>query len=353
MKNKSSLIVIILLTILCAVSFYLYKNKTSGSTVDKEARDFKIEDTASITRIFMADKNGNSITLTRTKNGWETTNHYHCRADAINLLLYTMKRMEVKSPLSKNAKPGVIKFMIGKSIKVQAYHNDELIKQYYVGHENMENDATYMILTNPDTGENYEDPFLMCIPGFNGYLSSRYILSEDEWRDRLVLNYIPPQLKSIKLDYTANKDSSFVINLKSTTSFELKKLDGTSLPFDESKMKQYLAYFQNVNYEKLLNNFNKRLVDSVQNAVPFLKMTITDNTNKVREFSFVYKKSTPDLNMKYGVDYKYDPDRLFLVDETTKDVSVIQYYVFGKIMQTYGYFLSKPLLKSSSKLNPL
>ena len=166
MKNKSSLIVITLLAILCAVSFYLYKHKTSGSTIGKEERNFKIEDTASVTKIFMADKNGNSITIERTKNGWVTPNKYPCRSDAVQLLLYTMKMMEVKSPVSKNAKPGVIKLMIGRSIKVQAYHNDELIRQYYVGHENMENDATYMILTNLDNGENYEEPFLMCIPGF-------------------------------------------------------------------------------------------------------------------------------------------------------------------------------------------
>lgn len=345
MKNRSSLIVITLLTILCAVSYYLYKNKTGGSTIDKEARAFKIEDTASVTKIFMADKNGRSITLERTKNGWRTPNGYLCRADAINLLLYTMKRMEVKSPVSKNAKPGVIKIMVGRSIKVQAYHNDELIKQYYVGHENMENDATYMILTNLDNGENYEEPFLMCIPGFNGYLSSRYILSEDEWRDRMVLNYIPPQIKSIKLYHENNKDSSFVINLKSTTNFELQKLNGTPIPYDEAKMKQYLAYFQNISYEKLMNNVNKRLVDSVQNAIPFLKMTITDNNNKVREFSFVNKFSTAELNKKYGIEYKYDPDRLFLLEEGTKEVSVIQYYVFGKIIQNYGYFLPKSSVK--------
>lgn len=345
MKNKSSLIVITLLAILCAVSFYLYKNKTSGSTMDKEARDFKIEDTALITKIFMADKNGNSITLERTKAGWVTPGKYPCRADAIKLLLYTMKMLDVKSPVSKNAKAGVIKIMVGRSIKVQAFHNDELIKQYYVGHENMENDATYMILTNLDNMENYEEPFLMCIPGFNGYLSSRYILSEDEWRDRIILNYIPPQLKTIKMEFTNNQDSSFVINLKSTTNFELKKLNGTPLVFDEVKMKQYLAYFQNINYEKLLNNTNKKLTDSIQNAIPFLKMSITDVNNVTEEFSFVNKHTTAALNQKYGVDYKYDPDRLFIVKKSNKEVSLIQYYVFGKIIQTYGYFLPKSAVK--------
>lgn len=345
MKNRSSLIVITLLTILCAVSFYLYKNKTGGSTVDKEARDFKIEDTASITKIFMADKNGQQITITRTKKGWVTPGGYPCRADAINLLLYTMRMLDVKSPTSKNAKAGVIKLMSGRSIKVQAFHNDELIKQYYVGHENMENDGTYMILTNLDNMENYEDPFVMCIPGFNGYLSSRFILNEDEWRDRLLINYIPPQLRSIKMDFTGNQDSSYVIDLKSTTRFELKKLNGTPLPYDEVKMKQYLSYFQNINYEKLLNNVNKRLTDSIQNAIPFLKMSITDVNNVTEEFSFVNKHTTAELNQKYGVDYKYDPDRLFVVKKSNKEVSLIQYYVFGKIIQTYSYFLPKAAVK--------
>src|ERR1041384_7907365 len=110
MKNKSSLIVITLLTLLCAVSFWLYKNKTSGSTVDKDARNFKVEDTASITKIFMADKNNHSITLERTKNGWVTTHGYRARPDAVNLLLYTMKTLDVKSPVSKNAKKGVINY---------------------------------------------------------------------------------------------------------------------------------------------------------------------------------------------------------------------------------------------------
>ncbi len=345
MKNKSSLIVITLLSILCAVSFYLYKNKTNSGTIDIESRNFKIEDTAAVTKIFIADKEGRSITLERTENGWVTPKKYHCRTDAISLLLYTMKRLEVKSPVAKNAKKGVIQLMIGRSLKVQAYHNNELIKQYYVGHENQDNNATYMILTNIDTEENYEEPFLMYIPGFEGYLSSRYIIDEYEWRDRLIINYTPPQLKSIKMDFIVNPDSSYIITLKNTTSFELSKMNGTPIAFEEAKMKQYLAYFQNISCEKVLSGISKHLSDSIINAVPFLNMTITDNTNKTKEFSFVNKYSSEALNRKYGFNYKYDPDRLFIIDKATKEISLIQYYVFGKIIQTYGYFLPKTTVK--------
>ena len=345
MKNKSSLIVITILTLACAASYYLYKNKTSGSTVDKDARNFKIEDTATVTKIFIADKNNHSITLERKKGGWVTPHGYPCRTDAINLLLYTMKMLDVKSPVSKNAKPNVINYMVGHAVKVQAYSGDDLIKQYYVGHENAENDGTYMILTDIESGENYEDPFLMCIPGFNGYLSSRYFMSENEWRERMVINYTPDQLKTIKLEFSEHPDSSYAIKLNSTTSFELQKLSGSALPFDEAKMKQYLAYFQNISYELLLNNENNKLVDSVKNAIPFIKMTITDTKNQTKQFNFVRKNSSPALNMKYGVHYIYDPDRLFMNYNSGQEVTVVQYYVFGKILQTYGYFLPKIAVK--------
>jgi hypothetical protein len=48
------------------------------------------------------------------------------------------------------------------------------VKQYYVGHATQDNTGTYMLLTNPETDKNYEDPFVTHIPGFDGFLSTRY-----------------------------------------------------------------------------------------------------------------------------------------------------------------------------------
>lgn len=345
MKNKSSLLVIAALSVLCAVSFYLYKNKTSGSTLDKEARDFAIKDTASITKIFLADKEGRKITLERKNNGWIVNEKYPCRPDAISLLLYTMYMVDVKSPVSKNAKQGVIKLMAGKSVKVEVYSGSDLIKQYYVGHENQLNDGTYMILTDLSSGQNYEEPFLTHIPGFNGFLSTRYFTDESDWRSHLVLNYIPPQLKTIKVEHLENPDSSFVIDVIDTKTFTLKKTNGSPLAFDEVKMKQYLAYFQNVSVEKILTKFNKKLSDSLRNAIPYLSLSITDTKNETKVFNFLHKNSTYELNQKYGIDYKYDPDRFFMKYEGDKEVALVQFYVFGKILPTYEYFLPKTTVK--------
>ncbi len=345
MKNKSSLTVIFILIALCSVSYYLYKNKTSGSTLNKDSSNFKVEDTASITKIFMADKNGKRITLEKGKICWMINGKYPARQDAINLLIYTMRTLDIKSPVTKAGKDNVIKLMSGKSVKVEIYSEGDLIKQYYVGHENQDNDATFMLLTNLDSGENYDDPFLMHIPGFTGYLSSRYFLDEAEWRSRLIINYIPPQMRSIKIENAAVSDSSFVINLKNTNSFELKSLKGQPIPFDEMKMKQYLAYFQNINFEKLLTTVNLRLVDSLKNAIPFLRMSITDTKGETRVFSFLQKYSTIDINRKYDTKYTYDPDRFYMRYDNDKEVALVQYYVFGKMLPNYSYFLPQNTVK--------
>lgn len=343
MKNRSSVIIIFILVALSGISFYLYKTKNKTSTLNQDARNFRIEDTSSVTKIFMADKNGRSITLSKGKSGWIVNGKYPARPDAISLLLYTMNMVDVKSPVANAAKKNVIKFMAGKSVKVEIYSDDELIRQYYVGHESPNSDGTYMILTDISTGKNYDEPYLTHIPGFNGFLSVRYFVDEADWRDRLVISYTPPQLKSIKMENLEHPDSSFVITLKNSTTFNLAKPNGEPIAFDEMQMKQYLAYFQNISYERLL--FKKKTIDSLQQQLPYMRLSITGTNDSTKVFSFIKKNSNYDINKKYGIDYKYDPDRLFMRFNNEKEVAVIQYYVFGKLLQNYDYFRAKKPVK--------
>jgi hypothetical protein len=65
--------------------------------------------------------------------------------------------------------------MAAKSTKIEIYSKGEKVKQYYVGHATQDNTGTYMLLTNPETDKNYEEPFITHIPGFEGFLSTRYL----------------------------------------------------------------------------------------------------------------------------------------------------------------------------------
>ncbi|MBP8034501.1 MAG: hypothetical protein KAZ71_07870 [Bacteroidia bacterium] len=338
--KKSTIIILTVLIALAGLSIYIYKSKGKTSTIDKEASDFKYKDTAAIDKIFLADKDGKQILVERKKDGWMVDEKYHVRPDVIELLLYTIKSVEVKSPVSKNGRNSVIKIMSSKSTKIEIYSKGEKVKQYYVGHPTQDNTGTYMLLTNLETGENYEEPFITHIPGFDGFLSSRYLTDAVDWRDRLILNYRPPQIKQIKLELHGDPDSSFVIDLFSMQRFGLKTKKG-SIAFEEDKMKQYIAYFQNVNCEIVLDKKDK-IVDSLsKSAIPFATLTITDRNNGNSSCEFFHKQAIAEKNKEYGIDYKYDPDRLFVRYNNGKDYGVAQFYVFGKILQTYQYFLPR------------
>ena len=61
MKNRILIAVIAILGILAG---YLYLKDNTG-TIKEELRNFAVEDTASITKIFLVDKAQKSVTLTR------------------------------------------------------------------------------------------------------------------------------------------------------------------------------------------------------------------------------------------------------------------------------------------------
>ena len=329
-----------LLIALAGLSVYIYKNKNKTSTIDKEASDFKYKDTASIDKLFLADKDGNQVLLEKKAEGWILDGKFKVRPDVIETLLYTIRSVEVKSPVSKNGRNTVIKIMAAKSTKIEIYSKGEKVKQYYVGHATQDNTGTYMILTNIETGENFEEPFITHIPGFDGFLSTRYLTNEIDWRDRLIINLRPPQIKQIKLDLHEIPDSSFVIDLFSMQRFGLKTKKG-NVKFEEDRMKQYIAYFQNVNCEAVLDK-KHHLVDSLsKSAAAFATLTITDRNNNISTYDFFHKYPVASKNEQYGVDYKYDPDNLFVRYNNGKDYAVAQFYVFGKILQTYDYFLPK------------
>lgn len=339
--KKSSLITIGVLIALIGISVYVFKNKNKTSTIDLEASNFKTQDTASIDKIFLADKNGKTVTLERTNKGWQLNGQYNVRPDLITTLLYTMKMIEIKSPVSKASKENVLKIMVANSTKVEVYSRGEKIKQYFVGHTTQDHLGTYMVLTNLETGDNYEDPFITHIPGFEGYLSTRYSANYLDWKGTMVINYRPPQIKQIKLDLHEIPDSSFVIDLFSMQRFGLKSGKGTALQFEEDKVKQYIAYFQNLSCEISLEK-KDRLIDSLTtSAKPFATLTITDRNEETNTCEFYHKQPVASKNAQYGVDYKYDPDRIFIRYNKGEDFALAQYFVFGKVLQTYGYFLPK------------
>lgn len=332
-KNRTSLIVTLVLVL---VSLYFLFFRNSFSTLGQKDNDFAVADTAAITKIFMADKDNRTVTLTRVKGGeWMVDNKYKVRSDAMNTLLYTMKLLAVKNIIDPRGIPEVIKGLASGGIKVEIYQGDNRVKVYYVGGPTADQTGTFMLLANNNTEEPVKQPYIIYIPGFDGYLTTRYFVKEEDWRDRTIIQYYPYALKTVRVTY-AMSDSGFQINVLGKNRFSLENptLHKQVPEFDTSALKQYLTYYQSVSWEVTVESTKK---DSILHTMPIAVIDVEDTAKKTTEIKLYNKAATDRQREKYGKDYKYDPDQMYAL-VNGQDFVLVEYFVFGKMFQPISYF---------------
>lgn len=324
--------------------WFIINNKRS--TIKETLRDFAVEDTAAVNKIFLADKRGNSITLQKNTDGkgWMLNGKYSARMDLVNTLLLTMKKVDVKEPVGKKAQDNVVKQLAAEAVRCEIYQDDKLVKAYYVGSQTQDMTGTYMILIDLETMKPSAKPFITYIPGFEGYLSTRYVTDEKTWRDRTVMHYIPTDIKSVKLEVPDSPEMGYELTVKGNNDYEVTMLDGHKAvaDIDPVAVKQYLSYFQQVDFESLDLAMSQKEIDSTLKSKPINVLTVTDNAGKVNKISFYARKpKTADRIGEDGKPLQFDLDRMNAMLENTKDFVLVQYYVFGKLMPPAAYFKKK------------
>jgi hypothetical protein len=339
---KRNTIILIAVVLLAAVAIYFVTNSGPGS-VARELRDFAYTDTANVDKIFLADKTGKKVTLQRNEDGtWSVNDKYMARPDAINNLLATMYRLSVREPVGAKARENIIKQLITGSIKCEIYSKGEMKRLYYIGSETPDMLGTYMLLADPETGENSSEPFIMEIKGFNGYLTTRYSPDEKEWRDKSVFRYYVPDIRSIKVEHFGEPENSFIITQSANMKYGLQSTTGQPLPFDTTQVRQYISYFIRLGFVEFDNNYAKK--DSVIGSNPAHIITVQDAAGKKNVVKFYHKSGSGVLGTDTLPDApRYDVDNMYATVNDGKDFVIVQYYVFGKLLQTPEYFNRKAL----------
>tara|TARA_B110000238_G_C16142569_1_gene447200 strand:+ start:6139 stop:7074 length:936 start_codon:yes stop_codon:yes gene_type:complete len=271
MYKKIISVIIIILSLL-----YLFYN----SNKIKE-QDFKIEDITIIESIYLSDMKGNQITLLKHKGFWMINNLYKVRKDAIKTLLETIQSIEVQQPVSENAFNNVVRNLATSGVKVEIYSN-KLLKTYYVGHTTQNHLGTYMIIKDAN------NPFIVHIPGFNGFLSPRYGIvgagvNINDWRDNTIFILDPDKIIEIQLNNITNEDLSFHLFPKDNIVYNKEK---EQFKTNTIKVLDYLNNFQNLNCESYKNEvlINKSLLYTLEiktsNKKDILKVYKFDKRNK-------------------------------------------------------------------------
>ncbi|MCB0380821.1 MAG: DUF4340 domain-containing protein [Flavobacteriales bacterium] len=336
MKNNKFLLATLL--ILVAIAVYFFVSKTSG-TIKNELKDFAITDTASIDKIFISDYKGDKATLTRGDKYWVVDRAHKARPDGVELLLNTFYRIAVKAPVAKAALNNVITDIATRATKVEIYQGgDKPTKVYYIGGATQDSHGTFMVLEN--NGEKSSVPFITHVPGFNGYLTTRFYANPLQWRASNIFNYQPDEIASLEVTYSEKPEESFKIERNVN---QLTVIDGlTNQPMknvDTNKVYQYLGMYGNINYEMVvLDELSVEKQDSVRKTLPIFTINLTDIYGKSTKIVALHMPNYKEVLDDNGNPHPYDIDRMYgiLNDEL---LLYIQFYTFDKITLPKQIFL--------------
>lgn len=349
MKKNTIIMGIVIVLAIASMILVLSQSK---STFRKAQSDFAVADTSTVTKIYMSDKNNNDITLVRTDSaGWILDGTYHAHRYNVNMLLQTMHDIQVKEPVARKARNTIIKLMATDAVKVEIYQqryridllgirlfpHEKRTKVYYVGGATPSNLGSYFLM------EHSEEPFVVFLPGLKGFVTPRFSPIAKYWRDCTVFHKWSREISRVRVEIPETPEHSFeVINHDSKSYSLVSLIDNKEIPdFDTLKVIGFLSGFRNLNFEALLNDMDPHRKDSILSSRPFIVMTLTD-TNGVSETIQIYhKQGFVNQTDMYGKPLPYDPDRLYARVNDGQDFTLIQYFVFGKVLRPKAFFLKQ------------
>ncbi len=339
---KTSLFVLSMLLVLAVVLIPII-DKQFKSSLLPELKDFAVEQPEEVTKIFMANKESKNSTLTLEKDArgiWMVNNEYPASEDKVKMLIFEyMARLRVKNPIPASGLENVKRSMAANATKVEIYKGTRLDKVYYVGFNAADDMGTHMYM------EGSSVPFVVHIPEFRGYLSTVYNLDPKAWKSTRIFNTGVLDLASIRLEYPAETERSFLVS-KKDKSLLIEPLLKEVQPkgtLDMNFLKQYAATFESLSYEGFFEGRAKMLADSVvKYSVPYVRMKVTDIKGMATTLDIYLKPVTSETKAQYdekGNQLPYDLDRYYgVVNGKKEEVVSVQSFVFRNVLKYYDEF---------------
>ncbi len=335
MKKNSTLLLILAVCILGAIAYWVMKTDDSKGG-GKAMSDFAIENTDEIDKIIITEVNGNKAELEKGEEYWILNNKYRARAENIELILKTFKNIAVQSAVSSSAKKNVVTGMAARNKKVEIFQNGKLLKKYYIGSPTKDHYGTYMLLEK--NGVKSSEPYIMHIPGFNGFLESRFFTNENDWKYTGVFVYDPLDIQKIKVEFKGQPESSYLVT-QFDKKVQLNTVDGTSIKdFVKPLVENYILNYEKIYFNRIAE-LSENKVDSIMSLEPEYRIEVTVNNRPTKVDFYLKPSDNPSVDLVTGEENIWDENYIYGVMNGKKEVLVFQYFALGNVFSRKEYFI--------------
>ena len=347
--KKNNRITIIITALLVVIAGVLIWNNRYISTNRGEESNFQVWDTASVTKIYLADRKERESLLEREPQGWVLNGTYRAHPKQVQYLLTTLYKIRIKMPVSKASHDNIVKQLASQSTKVEIYQNvprinlfnkvklfyhEKRTKVFYVGDATMDSSGTFMLKEGADKA------YIVYIPSFRGFITTRFTANPDDWRDHTVFHENMADIQSVAIEFNEDPEGSFRIDNMGKHQYKLTRLcDNKDLPYDTLKVINFMSSFGDLRFEALFtNSLPQERIDSITSSPYVHHVILTDkegNTKEMKTFKKLVMNGVTDFGGDFG---EIDRDRMYALIEGGKDFVLIQNYVFDKVLHDVRYF---------------
>ncbi len=362
MKKKNRIIAIVVAAVLVVVVLLLvlFKTGTLRGSNSLKSDIFAVKDTASVTKVFIADMNGETVLLTRKEDGWYVQDTIPAMSSKIDALLSTIHNITLRQLVAKTAQSNINKMMSVNAVKVEIYqkapkfrifginffNKERKVKTYYMGPSTMDNMANFAIL------EGFDEPCIVHIPGFRGFITPTFSFKEMEWYNSDLFSTKITRIQTLKVEDFENPEESYTVEKAGTRFYNLYDAQHQQImDYDTVKLLDMLAEYRDKNYEIYMGKtLSESARDSIIRFNHFKTITLVDVDGQETKLE-LYRKLTPDamyLDAILGdvnqeeeeMDEPYNRDKFYAVlNGKTEDIVQCQYYHFDRQLQPLSYYL--------------
>ncbi len=335
-KNNTTILLLLALLILGGFGFYKWKTTSNkSSTIDIRDRQFAVEDRSDIAKIFIAQRNGKTLTLEKEVSSWKVNNDYVVHPNIMNNILDVLTGLRLKYIPPNSAVQKMIPAIGRLGVKVEVFDAEgDLLKSYQVGGTTAGELGTVFLM------DGYTQPYVMELPNFEGSLRGRFLFDNaEQLRDRTVFAIEEEDIQSIAINYPKDQRSSFRLE-REGGGFNILPYSPDSYVATKAlkpgAIERFVRSFQDLDAEAFENQHV--LKDSIRSLIPIAEVDVKTRDGSVKSikmFSHLDVFNPEIITRAVNVDKRVER---YFVDCSWGDFMLVQHLLFGKILWKYNEF---------------
>ena len=355
MKKNALYIILAAVLVVAAIVAVLFKTgviKTSNDHLSFDA--FAVKDTNNITKIFLADMDGEYVLLQRTAAGWVVQDSILVMKPIMEEFLTTIASLSVKQVVPKTGQNTINKVLSTSAIKVEIYQTkpkfklfgmefgvkERKTKTYYMGPATMDNMSNFALL------EGSNDPYIVYIPGFRGFATPIYSTNYADWINHDIFQTKITRIQTAEFIDFEHPEESFKAVKTGARFFDIYDYQNQKVvTYDTLKLIDMLSEFRDKNFEDIVLSFTPEKIDSIYRTRHFKTISITDLEGNKTTMELCYKL-IPEEQEDGTVVMAQDEDNFFgIINNNYQKIYLCQYYHFDRQVQPLSYFTKAALQK--------